>query len=363
MYEEKYVRRGEIYSVRYDNVLPGETAGTRPGLIISNNTGNSSSPAVIIVYLTTQDHNIGIHYGPTKATGRPSYIQCEQIYTVSKQRLGRLLGSLSESEMREVESRLDEVLDLGWVDDASLKEKEQAINALKLQMEELKNEVSILKTSLSAKEDEIITRDVEIAVHKRMYEKAIGIIAAMKAEPDLPDSPYRYSKIPKKEETPELPKKPEPPKPPEPPKKDEEPNLPDINTATFSQLRGAGFSNSQTLSVINSRPYGKLEDMKDVPGVGGKAYYILSKRVCCIPLPVEEKPKKIVVLDESVKEKVNINTATVEDLIKVGFGKVTAQHIVSYRNNHGNYEKVDDLRKISRVGEGSMRKLGHLLEV
>lgn len=358
----EYVRRGEIYRVRLDTGIGSEQGVTRPALIISSNVGNRSNPLVIVAYMTTKDHNIGIHYGPTKATGVPSYVQCEQIYTVSKQRLIHLMGSLSENEMREVESRLDEVLDLGYVDDTPLKAKEQEINALKLQMEELKSEVFSLKTSLSGKEDEILTRDVEIAVHKRMYEKAIGIIAAMKAEPDLPKPPQYVKDI-------EQAKKPkvveETSKTPEPPKQ-EEPKLPDINTATFSQLRGAGFSNSQTLNVINGRPYGKLEDMKNVPGVGGKAYYILSKRVCCVPVKVEEPPK--VTLDnkaelEAAVAKVNINTATVEELKSVGLSTKTAQEIRAWRNKHGNFDKLDDLRALKYFGNTCMKRYGHLLEV
>jgi len=359
MYEEKYVRRGEIYSVRYDNVLPGEMAGTRPGLLISGNTGNSSSPTVIVAYLTTQDHNIGIHYGPTKATGRPSYIQCEQIYTVNKQRLGRLMGSLSESEMREVENRLDTVLDLGWVDDAPLKEKEQTINALKLQLEELKSEVLRLRTSLSAKEDEILTRDVEIAVHKRMYEKAVGIIAAMKVEPDLPKPPKYVQEI---EQTKKVEETPKPPKNPKPPKPKEEPKLVDINTATFSQLRGIGLSNSLVLSVINDRPYKKVEDLKKVPGLNNKIYGIVEKKVCCIPVPeeppkveeskVEENPpveETPVVVVEEKAQKANLNQCTASDLVAVGIKKWHADRIVKYRDGHGNFEKLEDVLNIDKV--------------
>ena len=373
MYEEKYVRRGEIYSVRYDNVLPGEAAGTRPGLIISGNTGNRSSQTVIIAYLTTQDHNIGIHYGPTKATGRPSYIQCEQIYTVNKQRLGRLMGSLSDSEMREVENRLDDVLDLGYIDDTPLKAKEQEIAALRLQLEELKSEVFSLKTSLSGKEDEILTRDVELAVAKRMYEKAVGIIATMKAEPDLPKPPKYVQEI---EQTKKVEETPKPPKNPKPPKPKEEPKLVDINTATFSQLRGIGLSNSLVLSVINDRPYKKVEDLKKVPGLSNTVYRIVEKKVCCVPVaeppkveetpvveettPVEETP--VVVVEENV-QKVNVNKASVKELVDIGLNMRSAQNIVSHRKKNGDYSKLEDLLNLEHFGNTCMKRYGHLLEV
>lgn len=359
----EYVRRGEIYRVRLDTGIGSEQGVSRPALIISSNEGNRASPLVIVAYMTTKDHNIGIHYGPTKATGIPSYVQCEQIYTVSKQRLVHLMGQLSENEMRDVDSRLDEVLDLGYIDDAPLKEKEQEINALKLQMEELKSEVFRLKTSLSAKEDEILTRDVEIAVHKRMYEKAVGIIAAMRAEPDVPKPPTYVQDIERQKKD-EIPKEKQ-----KPPKVEEQtgPKQMDINTATFSQLRGAGFTASQALSLINGRPYRKLEDMKNTPGISGKAYGILSKRVCCIPIPVEEEPPKVIVLEKPVEEsveKVNVNTASAQEIHdKTGLSLTACFAITGKRKREGKFKNLDELVVPGRLSAANLAKYRDKMEV
>lgn len=353
----EYVRRGEIYSVRMEDGYGSEQGVSRPALIISNDGGNNTAPTVVVAYLTTRDHNIGIHYGPTKATGRPSYIMCEQLATVDKRRLIRLMGSLSPNEMREVEARLDEALDMGYVDDTPLLEKEQQISALKLQMEELKSEVFRLKTSLSAKEDEILTRDVEIAVHKRMYEKAVGIIAAMRVEPDKPKPPeyVRQIEAEKKEDL----SKPEPPKSEEP-KEPKEPEKPDINTATFSQLRGAGFSNSQTLNVINGRPYKCLEDLKNNPGMTAKAYNILSKRVCCVPVGVEEEPPKVTAVEESVEEnvqKVNVNTASAQEIHDVtGLSMNACWAITGKRKAVGRFMNLEELVIPNRLSAKMLEK-------
>lgn len=369
MYEERHVRRGEIYRVRLDTGWDSEQGVTRPALIISSNIGNDTSPTVIVAYMTTKDHNIGIHYGPTKATGIPSYVCCEQIATVNKKRIiGDIMGSLTPNEMKDVDSRLDEVLDLGWVDDAPVKEKEQEIAALRLQLAELKSEVFRLKTSLSGKEDEILTRDVEIAVHKRMYEKAVGIIAAMKAEPDLPKPPTYVREI---EQTKKVEETPKPPKNPKPPKSKEEPKLVDINTATFSQLRGIGLSNSLVLSVINDRPYKKVEDLKKVPGLSNTVYRIVEKKVCCIPVveppKVEETPKvpeetPVVVVKENT-QKVNVNKASMKELVDIGLNKRSAQNIVSHRKKNGDYSKLEDLLNLEHFGNTCMKRYGHLLEV
>lgn len=362
MYEDKRVRRGEIYSVVQDGVLPGEQGASRPALIISNNLGNDTSPVVNIVYLTTRDHDIGIHYGPTKATGRPSYVQCEQIYTVNKQRLGRLMGSLSTNEMKEVEDKLDEVLDLGYIDDAPLKEKEKEIGVLKLQLEELKAKNAELNKKIEAHADELITRDVELAVQKRMYEKAVGIIAAMKAEPDMPENP----RFPKKKPVEESPK-PEEPKNPEP-SKPVEPKLVDINTATFSQLRAIGLSNNVVLTVINKRPHKRVEDLKNIPGINAQKYKIIEKKICCVPMMVEEPPKveepeeePKPVVEETVK--VNVNRCTASDLIAIGITPWHSNRIVKRRDAYGDFEKLEDITNIDKITVAWLDQYRDKLEV
>ena len=378
MYEDKYVRRGEIYQVKSGETNDVDGGMTRPGLIVSSNIMNSQANAVIVVFLTTTDNNIGIHYGPIMNTGRKSYICCERIMQVSKTRLGKLMGSLSENQMREVESRLDDVLDLGYVDDTPVKEKEQEINALKLQMEELRSEVLRLRTSLDAKDDAILTRDVEIAVHKRMYEKAVGIIAAMRAEPDLP-KPLQYvreieqTKISKPVEEP---KKPEPPKP-------KEPKLVDINSATFSQLRGIGLSNNSVLTIINKRPFEKVEDLKNVPGIKAGTFRIIEKKICCVPVKTEEPPKieepkptlddgaeleaavAVAKVDEEpAVVKVNVNTASaVEIHDATGLSMTACYAITGKRNRDGLYKSLDELVIPGRLSEATLAKYRDKMEV
>lgn len=54
---------------------------------------------------------------------------------------------------------------------------------------------------------------------------------------------------------------------------------------------------------------------------------------------------------EQVKEKVNINTATIEDLQKVkNIGKKKAKAIVDYRTANGEFKSLDDLLKVKCRG-------------
>lgn len=50
--------------------------------------------------------------------------------------------------------------------------------------------------------------------------------------------------------------------------------------------------------------------------------------------------------------KININTATVEELDKLdGVGEKIAQRIIQYREKHGAFEVIEDIMKVSGIGE------------
>lgn len=51
-------------------------------------------------------------------------------------------------------------------------------------------------------------------------------------------------------------------------------------------------------------------------------------------------------------DKVNINTATVEELKRLsGIGDVIAQNIVDYRTEHGNFKSLEEIKKVNRIGD------------
>ena len=56
--------------------------------------------------------------------------------------------------------------------------------------------------------------------------------------------------------------------------------------------------------------------------------------------------------------KVNINTATVEQLTEIpGVGEKTAQNIVEYRKLHGEFKTVDELLNVKGIGEKRLEKV------
>ncbi len=108
--------RGEIWMVNLDPVRGHEQAGSRPALIISDDPLNrSQADLVIVIPLTTTNRRIPTHVQvvpPEGGLSRSSVILTEQIRAISKDRLGRRVGSLSPTTMRAVETRLRLVLRL-----------------------------------------------------------------------------------------------------------------------------------------------------------------------------------------------------------------------------------------------------------
>src|SRR3954470_12279786 len=59
----------------------------------------------------------------------------------------------------------------------------------------------------------------------------------------------------------------------------------------------------------------------------------------------------------TVGAKININTADVKSLMTLtGVGRSLAEKIVKYRDEHGQFKKATDLRKVEGVGEALWEK-------
>jgi len=72
--------------------------------------------------------------------------------------------------------------------------------------------------------------------------------------------------------------------------------------------------------------------------------------------PGGEKPKES--SGSGSGGKVNINTATEADLMTLpGIGEAKAALIVNYREEHGNFSKIEDLMQISGIKEGIFQKI------
>lgn len=106
--------RGEIWLVTLDPTIGREQAGTRPALIISDDLfSQSHAELVVVLPITSKSKNIRSHVEVAPPEGGLkviSYVKCEDVRSISIQRLGRRLGKVNIKTMDEVEKRLRFIL-------------------------------------------------------------------------------------------------------------------------------------------------------------------------------------------------------------------------------------------------------------
>ena len=110
------INRGEVWMIDLDPTKGREQAKKRPCRIISSNRFNQTpAELVIAIPITSKKKNIPLHvsvqppYGGLKVI---SYLMCEQIRSISIERLDNYLGKIDEDTLIEVEGILKRLLDL-----------------------------------------------------------------------------------------------------------------------------------------------------------------------------------------------------------------------------------------------------------
>ena len=111
MKEDWVYRRGDIYFADLDPVVGSEQGGTRPVIVIQNDTGNKHSPTLIVATVTTRirkKENMPTHLliKDNPAFREASVVQLEQIRTIDKCRIDIYLGKVTPHEMVAIEKAL-----------------------------------------------------------------------------------------------------------------------------------------------------------------------------------------------------------------------------------------------------------------
>ncbi len=107
MNEDWIYRRGDIYVADLNPYIGSEQGGTRPVVVLQNNTGNYYCPTLIVAPITSRYYkktDMPTHYHVKQAEGLdvPSVVLLEQIKTIDKRRVRRFLGKMSRRQMEEI---------------------------------------------------------------------------------------------------------------------------------------------------------------------------------------------------------------------------------------------------------------------
>jgi mRNA interferase MazF len=112
----KNINRGEIWLTDFSSTIGREQAGIRPALILSVNEFNySMASKVVALLLTSKNKRIPLDVQlipPDGGISKESFIKCEDIRSLSKDRLIEKWGEISNEKLIEIEKKIRLLLGL-----------------------------------------------------------------------------------------------------------------------------------------------------------------------------------------------------------------------------------------------------------
>lgn len=115
----KLPKRGEIWLLDWSPSRGSEQAGFRPALIIQTDAANCNPgyPITIVLAVSTKGKPVPFHVAlqPGRSNGltEASFVKCEQVLTVTKERLVKKLGNIGEKELQQIKQAVRLVLEVG----------------------------------------------------------------------------------------------------------------------------------------------------------------------------------------------------------------------------------------------------------
>ena len=106
------IKRGDIYWVNLDPTIGSEIKKTRPAVVISNDVQNGIGIRFIVAPVTSQVKKIYPFEAKIELKGKRGKVLLDQIRTIDVKRLGEFVGSLSTTELKDVNEALKLVLSI-----------------------------------------------------------------------------------------------------------------------------------------------------------------------------------------------------------------------------------------------------------
>ena len=174
----------EKYSILHEG---GATNGSeqfadRPAVVVSNDENNKHSGVIEVVYMTTQPKTDLPTHVTVRSTGRLSTVLCEQVSSVSTDRVNNYIGQVSEQEMKNIDIALMISLQLSGGGKTS-KQYNETIQKQQEEIEYYRNKIQAMQQSLEEKKvekpqeaageaSEIVVRlETELDTYNALYEQ------------------------------------------------------------------------------------------------------------------------------------------------------------------------------------------------
>ena len=172
------IRRGEIFYIARGGASCGsEQYADRPAVVVSNDENNKHSGIIEVVYLTTQPKTELPTHVTIRSTGRVSTVLCEQVTSVSVERVNNYIGQVSEQEMKNIDIALMISLQL----DGDSKSHKQYNETIKKQQEEIDS----LKREIETLQQECDDRIAEIEQDAAVYVEENRKVDASRQSEDI----------------------------------------------------------------------------------------------------------------------------------------------------------------------------------
>lgn len=177
------IRRGEIFYIARGGATNGsEQFADRPAVVVSNDENNKHSGVIEVVYMTTQPKTDLPTHVTVRSTGRLSTVLCEQVSSVSTDRVNNYIGQVSEQEMKNIDIALMISLQLSGGGKTS-KQYNETIQKQQEEIEYYRNKIQAMQQSLGEKKTEkpqeaagetseiVVRLETERDTYKALYEQ------------------------------------------------------------------------------------------------------------------------------------------------------------------------------------------------
>ena len=106
------MNRGDVWWVNLEPSIGGEIEKKRPAIIVSNNASNKFLNRVQVIPITSNTDRLFPSEAYVTVAGKKGKAMADQLATVSKKRLSKCIGSVSDDEMNMVVEAIKTQLDL-----------------------------------------------------------------------------------------------------------------------------------------------------------------------------------------------------------------------------------------------------------